>query len=354
MSEIELKVRQYRLPPCGTDVDRDGDVMSSLRLRKRLLLGAAAMGLDIARRTFSLSAVTLDRSRGPARRAAPTPQPSPPPQAPAAACGNLDHARGSHVYSCTQRRPAYQVIATTPVTGIGFDRNKVPAMVQTLTAEDFSRVYSPNVLETLKQRIPGVITTDVQGNGFFQDLRYRGFAASPLQGTPQGLAVYMQRHPHQRSLRRHRQLGFDPDHRDRPRRRLDQQSGLRPQCARRRDQPPDEGRLQLQGLRIRRVGRLLRPHRRLACNTACAAANGRSISRPRASRMTAGATSRRRRSARFYGDLGWRGHGCRGPPRHVHRRQLLRRGRSDADPTAQQRLSSRSTPGRRRRRMKRS
>ena len=61
-----------------------------------------------------------------------------------------------------------------------------------VTAEDFSRVYSPNVLDTLQQRIPGVITTDVQGNGFFQDLRYRGFAASPLQGTPQGLAVYMQ------------------------------------------------------------------------------------------------------------------------------------------------------------------
>ena len=41
------------------------------------------------------------------------------------------------------------------------------------------------------QRIPGVNTTDVQGNGLFQDLRYRGFSASPLQGTPQGLAVYM-------------------------------------------------------------------------------------------------------------------------------------------------------------------
>ena len=88
--------------------------------------------------------------------------------------------------------PAFQVIATTPVTGIGFDRNKVPAMAQTVTAEDFSRAYSPNVLDALQQRIPGVITTDVQGNGFFQDLRYRGFAASPLQGTPQGLAVYMQ------------------------------------------------------------------------------------------------------------------------------------------------------------------
>ena len=65
-------------------------------------------------------------------------------------------------------------------------------MVQTLPAEDFSRTYSPNVVETFAQRIPGVTTNNVQGNEFATDLRYRGFAASPLQGTPQGLAVYMQ------------------------------------------------------------------------------------------------------------------------------------------------------------------
>jgi iron complex outermembrane receptor protein len=65
-------------------------------------------------------------------------------------------------------------------------------MVQTLPAEDFSRVYSPNVTQTLDQRIPGVFISDAQGNEFTSDLRYRGFIASPLQGTPQGLAVYMQ------------------------------------------------------------------------------------------------------------------------------------------------------------------
>ena len=87
---------------------------------------------------------------------------------------------------------AFQAVATTPITGLGVDRDKVPAMVQTLPAEDFSRVYSPNVVETLMQRIPGVSTNDVQGNEFAPDLRYRGFSASPVQGTPQGLAVYMQ------------------------------------------------------------------------------------------------------------------------------------------------------------------
>ena len=124
---------------------------------------------------------------------APRPAPSPPRrQAPAARRAAASPPVAPASTPVPSALPAYQVIATTPVTGIGFDRNKVPAMAQTVTAEDFSRVYSPNVLDTLQQRIPGVITTDVQGNGFFQDLRYRGFAASPLQGTPQGLAVYMQ------------------------------------------------------------------------------------------------------------------------------------------------------------------
>ncbi len=74
---------------------------------------------------------------------------------------------------------------------VGIDRDKIAASTQTLTAEDIARSYSSSITDTLMQRVPGVSVTDVQGNGFTQDLRYRGFAASPLQGTPQGLAVYM-------------------------------------------------------------------------------------------------------------------------------------------------------------------
>jgi iron complex outermembrane receptor protein len=70
-------------------------------------------------------------------------------------------------------------------------------MVQTVTSEEFSRVYSPNVVEMLQQRIPGVITNDVQGNEFATGLRYRGFSASPVQGTPQDRRLYARR-AHQR------------------------------------------------------------------------------------------------------------------------------------------------------------
>jgi iron complex outermembrane receptor protein len=132
-------------------------------------------------RALTQTAVTLDEVT--VQSAAPTP--SAPRPAPAASSATTT--------SVTQPAPmpALSVVSTTPITGLGFDRDKVPALVQTLTAEDFTRANSPSVLDALQQRIPGVVTTDVQGNSLFPDFRYRGFAASPLQGTPQGIAVYM-------------------------------------------------------------------------------------------------------------------------------------------------------------------
>src|SRR5215472_4133860 len=86
--------------------------------------------------------------------------------------------------------PSVEVVGASPLGGY-IDRNKVPGTVQTLTAPDFTRTESPLVTDTLFQRIPGVTLTDPNGNSGAQELSYRGFFASPLQGTPQGVAVYM-------------------------------------------------------------------------------------------------------------------------------------------------------------------
>lgn len=90
-----------------------------------------------------------------------------------------------------QQLPEIQVISTTPVQGPGIDKDKIPSLTSTVTAEDFQRTHSQNVTDTLFQRVPGVSLSDPNGNNVQQEIRYRGFAASPLQGTPQGLAVYL-------------------------------------------------------------------------------------------------------------------------------------------------------------------
>jgi len=86
--------------------------------------------------------------------------------------------------------PPVEVVGASPLGGY-VDRAKVPGTVQTLSAPDFTRTESPLVTDTLFQRVPGVTLSDPNGNNAAQALSYRGFFASPLQGTPQGVAVYL-------------------------------------------------------------------------------------------------------------------------------------------------------------------
>ncbi|GAC1330815.1 MAG: TonB-dependent receptor [Beijerinckiaceae bacterium] len=72
----------------------------------------------------------------------------------------------------------------------GIDRAKIPANVQVLASDDIARSATPNLVDVLNRRLPGVSTTDAAGNPFQSTVTYRGFAASPVPGTPQGLAIY--------------------------------------------------------------------------------------------------------------------------------------------------------------------
>jgi iron complex outermembrane receptor protein len=86
--------------------------------------------------------------------------------------------------------PEIEVVATTPLGGSGEPLEKIPAQVTTVTAPNFARTRSPNLTDALQQQIPGGVSIDTNGNPFAQDFRFRGFIASAVQGTPQGLAVY--------------------------------------------------------------------------------------------------------------------------------------------------------------------
>ena len=81
--------------------------------------------------------------------------------------------------------------ATQPAAEPGaVNRDKVPTNVQTLSSSDFDRATAPNLLDALARGVPGVSLGDQTGSEFQRDLNYRGFTASPVVGTPQGLAVY--------------------------------------------------------------------------------------------------------------------------------------------------------------------
>jgi len=70
------------------------------------------------------------------------------------------------------------------------DRDKLPSNIQTLEAPDLDRATTPDLLQAMSRGLPGLALSDQTGNQFQLDLNYRGFIASPVIGTPQGLAVY--------------------------------------------------------------------------------------------------------------------------------------------------------------------
>lgn len=83
-----------------------------------------------------------------------------------------------------------EVIATTPLPGIGIDRDKVPANIQTLPAPDIAKQGPAPLVSGLDQRLSSINLNDNEDNPYQPDVQYRGFTASPVLGTPTGLAVY--------------------------------------------------------------------------------------------------------------------------------------------------------------------
>ena len=82
------------------------------------------------------------------------------------------------------------VYGTLAGDGIGLARDKVAGSLQSLSADDLDAGHGATVLTALGSQAAGVTLSDLQGNSLFQDLRFHGFEASPLQGVAQGLAVY--------------------------------------------------------------------------------------------------------------------------------------------------------------------
>jgi iron complex outermembrane recepter protein len=85
---------------------------------------------------------------------------------------------------------AVVVRATAIPGGAGIDADKIPGNVQSLSASDLSRSGSANFTQALNTQLGSININDNFDDPFQPDVLYRGFEASPLLGTPQGLAVY--------------------------------------------------------------------------------------------------------------------------------------------------------------------
>jgi iron complex outermembrane receptor protein len=83
------------------------------------------------------------------------------------------------------------VIGTTPLLGIGTPLSQVPANIQTVYAKDLEQQHRSTLTDYFAKNLPSVDINEAQGNPYQIDVNYRGFTASPLLGTPQGLSVFL-------------------------------------------------------------------------------------------------------------------------------------------------------------------
>src|SRR5712671_600106 len=109
-----------------------------------------------------------------------------PPRAPVVTRG-----RPKDAIRVARARPrVYIPTAPTASSASDVEADKVPAGINIVDSRQIERTGSLNITDALQQSVPGISINEVSGNPFQPDVQFRGFVASPVAGTPQGLAVY--------------------------------------------------------------------------------------------------------------------------------------------------------------------
>ncbi len=109
---------------------------------------------------------------------------------PAAAAAQTAAGGQNSTATPTLTLPTIEVVGTSPLAGIGIDRDKVPANVQTLPTPNTATQGPAPLVTGLDQALGSVNLNGNEDNPYQPDVQYRGFEASPVVGTPAGLAVY--------------------------------------------------------------------------------------------------------------------------------------------------------------------
>jgi iron complex outermembrane receptor protein len=86
--------------------------------------------------------------------------------------------------------PTFDVVATTPLGGGQINVAQSPFAVWQTNSQDIQTFNDTTLPDALARAAPGVTVGNVSGNEFEPDLFYRGFDATSVTGTPEGLAVY--------------------------------------------------------------------------------------------------------------------------------------------------------------------
>jgi len=83
------------------------------------------------------------------------------------------------------------VVATTPLAGTDLLPDQIAAPIQTASAADLKGSGALDLGDFLNRRLNGIYLNEMQANPFQPDVNFRGYTASSLLGTPEGVSVYL-------------------------------------------------------------------------------------------------------------------------------------------------------------------
>ena len=83
------------------------------------------------------------------------------------------------------------VVSSTPLAGSDLSADQVPGPVQSVTAADIQASGTESLTDLTNRRLNGVYLNDMEGSPFQADVNFRGYTASPILGTPEGISVYV-------------------------------------------------------------------------------------------------------------------------------------------------------------------
>jgi outer membrane receptor protein involved in Fe transport len=84
-----------------------------------------------------------------------------------------------------------EVISNTPLQGIGLPLNMVPANIQIASPKDINKQSGVSIADFMANNLQGVTVSDRGGNPYQPEINLRGYSASTLLGTPQGISTYI-------------------------------------------------------------------------------------------------------------------------------------------------------------------
>jgi outer membrane receptor protein involved in Fe transport len=83
------------------------------------------------------------------------------------------------------------VFSPTPIGNADVSLDQIPVPVQTLDAKQLEDSNALDLSDLMNKRLTSVYINGNQGNPYQPDINYRGYTASPLLGTPEGLSVFV-------------------------------------------------------------------------------------------------------------------------------------------------------------------